>query len=271
MLEQSQLGKASEYKSSYNPQLLFRIPREINRTELGIDDKNPGFYGVDIWTHYEVSWLNLSGKPCVAIGEIIYPASTPNIIESKSMKLYFNSFNGTKFANSDQVIDTVIKDLSKSIGASVEFKLLPVDTHSSSIKFDGICLDDLDVQCDTYTPNPDYLICDNNQVTEEVYTNLLKSNCMMTLQPDWASVHIRYSGAQIEHAGLLKYIISLRDNNEFHEQCVERIFNDIMTKCKPNSLTVYARYTRRGGLDINPFRTTEKNFVMPDNNRLIRQ
>jgi 7-cyano-7-deazaguanine reductase len=271
MLEQSQLGKASEYKSSYNPQLLFRIPREINRTELGIDDKNPGFYGVDIWTHYEVSWLNLSGKPCVAIGEIIYPASTPNIIESKSMKLYFNSFNGTKFADSNAVIDTVTKDLSKSIGASVEFKLLPVDTHSSSIKFDGICLDDLDIQCDTYTPHPAYLSCSNNTVTEEVYTNLLKSNCMMTLQPDWASVHIKYSGAQIEHNSLLKYIISLRDNNEFHEQCVERIFNDIMTKCKPNSLTVYARYTRRGGLDINPFRTTEKNFVMPDNNRLIRQ
>lgn len=271
MLENSQLGKASEYKSSYNPQLLFHIPREINRSELGIDDKNPGFYGVDVWTHYEVSWLNLSGKPCVAIGEITYPASTPNIIESKSMKLYFNSFNGTKFANSDQVINTVIKDLCKSIGAPVEFKLLPVDTHGSSSKFDGICLDNLDIQCDTYKPQPDYLTCNNNLTTEEVYTNLLKSNCMITHQPDWASVYIKYSGAQIEHQGLLRYIISLRDNNEFHEQCVERIFNDIMNRCKPNSLTVYARYTRRGGLDINPYRTTEKNFVAPNNNRLIRQ
>jgi 7-cyano-7-deazaguanine reductase len=271
MLEQSQLGKVSDYKSSYNPQLLFPIPRIINRTELGIDDRNPGFYGVDMWTHYEVSWLNPSGKPSVAIGEIIYPASTPNIIESKSMKLYFNSFNGTKFENNNQIIETVIKDLSKSVGAPVEFRLLPVDICSNLTKFEGICLDDLDIQCDIYKPHPDYLTCNDNPVTEELYTNLLKSNCMMTLQPDWASVHIKYSGAQINHKGLLKYIISLRDNNEFHEQCIERIFHDIMTKCKPDSLTVYARYTRRGGLDINPFRTLQKDFIIPENNRLIRQ
>ncbi|MCC2644532.1 MAG: NADPH-dependent 7-cyano-7-deazaguanine reductase QueF [Burkholderiales bacterium] len=271
MLEQSQLGKSSEYKSAYDPQLLFPFPREVKRAELGIDDKNPGFYGVDIWTHYEISWLNQVGKPCIAIGEIIYPASTPNIIESKSLKLYFNSFNGTKFASSSEVVETVIRDLSNAVGDKVEFRLLPADNQGSIYKFDGVCLDNLDVYCDTYTPNPDYLTTCNSIVTEELYTNLLKSNCMMTLQPDWASVYIKYTGARIEHAGLLKYIISLRDNNEFHEQCVERIFHDIMIKCKPGSLSVYARYTRRGGLDINPFRTTQKYFTVPENSRLMRQ
>lgn len=271
MLELSQLGKKSAYEALYNPKLLFPIPRKLKRNELGIDDANPGFYGVDIWTHYEISWLNLLGKPCVAIGEIIYPASSPNIVESKSMKLYFNSFNGTKFANSSQLIDTVVKDLSQAVGTKVEFRLLPVDSQELLGKFGGICLDELDIKCDIYQPHPEYLTYGTNMVSEKLYSNLLKSNCSVTFQPDWASVYIQYTGMQIEHAGLLKYIVSLREHNEFHEQCVEHIFYDIMTRCKPSQLTVYARYTRRGGLEINPYRTTEQNFEVPDNNRLIRQ
>ncbi len=270
MLELSQLGKKSGYEDSYNPKLLFPIPRLVKRQELGIG-QDTGFYGVDIWNHYEVSWLNLSGKPNVALGEIIYPASSANIIESKSMKLYFNSFNGSKFESQEQLIATVVKDLSLAVDARVEFKLLPLDTTGTLYKLSGTCLDDIDIQCDRYHPHPDYLTCANDIISEELYSNLLKSNCLVTLQPDWGSIHITYTGPKIGHAGILKYIISLRDHNEFHEQCVERIFCDIMQRCKPTALTVFARYTRRGGLDINPFRTTDANFVIPENQRLIRQ
>lgn len=271
MLEASNLGKKVAYENRYNPQLLFIIPRSIKRTELGIDNENPGFYGVDIWTHYEVSWLNLHGKPCVALGEIRYSASSANIVESKSLKLYFNSLNGTKFADKDQVIATVVKDLSAAVRAPVEFTLLPVDTDGQFEKFSGQCLDDLEIECDIYSPNPDYLKRSGNVVSEQVYTNLLKSNCLVTGQPDWASIYIDYTGQQIDHSDLLKYIVSSRDHGELHEQCVERIFCDIMQKCQPSKLTVFARYTRRGGLDINPYRTTEKSFAIPSNNRLSRQ
>ena len=269
MLELSQLGKKSNYETAYNAKLLFPIPRTIKRQEIGIDSTK--FYGVDIWTHYEISWLNLKGKPCIAIGEISYPSNSANIIESKSMKLYFNSLNGTKFKNSEQVINLVNNDLSSAVAAPVEFKLFPIDTHASLNKFNGVCLDEQDINCDTYQPYPEYLTCSDNVISEEVYSNLLKSNCSVTFQPDWGSIYINYTGAKIDHAGLLKYIISLRDHNEFHEQCVERVFNDIMNRCHPEILTVYARYTRRGGLDINPYRTTDRNFKFPENNRLIRQ
>jgi 7-cyano-7-deazaguanine reductase len=269
MLEKSQLGKKSAYITSYNKELLYPIPRELKRSELGIDGSS--FYGVDIWTHYEISWLNPNGKPEVAIGEIIYPASSPNIIESKSMKLYFNSFNSTIFKSSEEVVETVVSDLSSMVDDKVSFQLLSVDDDIHLAKPSGACLDRLDIICDTYEPHPDYLTINNKQVHEELYSNLLKSNCLVTLQPDWGSVFIKYSGQQINHEGLLKYIISLRDHNEFHEQCVERIFNDIMKRCNPTVLSVYARYTRRGGIDINPYRTTDKNCVIPTNNRLIRQ
>jgi 7-cyano-7-deazaguanine reductase len=269
MLERSHLGVKSVYVNSYNPKLLYPIPRAIKRDELGIAGNE--FYGVDIWNHYEISWLNVGGKPAVAIGEIIYPSNSPNIIESKSMKLYFNSFNGTVFENSQQLIDTVLKDLSSAVGEEVTFNLIPLDSNISFTKFSGICLDRLNVVCDTYKPYPDYLKVSDIIVEEELYSNLLKSNCLVTSQPDWGSVYINYTGHQISHEGLLKYIVSLREHNEFHEQCVERIFHDIMKYCKPTSLIVYARYTRRGGVDINPYRTTNKSFIIPSNNRLIRQ
>lgn len=269
MLEQSQLGHKSAYLSSYSPELLYPIPRAMKRDELGITGDE--FYGVDIWNHYEISWLNNLGKPSVAIGQIMYPASSPNIIESKSMKLYFNSFNGTVFENIQQLIATVTKDLSNVVLDKVIFNLIPLDGESNFMKFSGISLDHLNVVCDIYKPHPEYLKVGDIEVEEELYSNLLKSNCLVTFQPDWGSVYIKYSGLQISHEGLLKYIVSFREHNEFHEQCVERIFHDIMKYCKPTSLTVYARYTRRGGIDINPYRTTNKSFITPTNNRLVRQ
>jgi 7-cyano-7-deazaguanine reductase len=269
MLERSHLGVKSVYVNSYNPKLLYPIPRAIKRDELGITGNE--FYGVDIWNHYEISWLNVGGKPSVAIGEIIIPASSPNIIESKSMKLYFNSFNGTVFESIKQLVDTVIKDLSNATGDKIKFNLIPLDGDGVFTKPSGVCLDGLNVDCDTYQPHPEYLTVSEVEIEEELYSNLLKSNCLVTYQPDWGSVHIKYTGRQISHEGLLKYIVSLREHNEFHEQCVERIFHDIMKYCKPALLTVYARYTRRGGIDINPYRTTDKSFIIPSNNRLVRQ
>ena len=187
------------------------------------------------------------------------------------MKLYFNSLNGTVFDNTMELINIVVKDLSDAVGDKVIFNLIPLDREGGFSKLSGICLDRLNVNCDTYNPHPEYLKVSDIEVEEELYSNLLKSNCLVTFQPDWGSVYINYAGRQISHEGLLKYIISLREHNEFHEQCVERIFHDIMKYCKPTSLTVYARYTRRGGIDINPYRTTNKSFMTPANNRLVRQ
>jgi 7-cyano-7-deazaguanine reductase len=268
----SELGKKSAYETQYNPKLLFPIPRAIKRAELGINDANPGFYGVDIWTHYEISWLNTKGKPMVAIGELRYLASSTNIIESKSMKLYFNSFNNTKLKDADELINHVEKDISLAIGAPAKFTIIQLnETFDINLEKHAFCLDDLDIECDTYKPDSNLLFCENNEtIKETVYSNLLKSNCLVTEQPDWGTVYIEYKGNQINHEGLLKYIISLRNHNEFHEQCVEEIFNDIKLRCCPKELTVYARYTRRGGLDINPYRTTNEKFEV-NNKRLIRQ
>lgn len=271
-LHLSELGKKSAYQTQYNPKLLFPIPRATKRAEININDKNPGFFGVDIWTHYEISWLNIKGKPMVAIGELRYCASSTNIIESKSMKLYFNSFNNTKLKDVTELIKLVEEDISKAIGSPAKFIIIQLnDKFDINLEQQSHCLDNLDIECNTYNPKSDLLFCENNNIiTESLYSNLLKSNCLVTEQPDWGTVYIEYTGYKINHEGLLKYIISLRNHNEFHEQCVERIFNDINIRCKPLTLTVYARYTRRGGLDINPYRTTQANFKI-NNNRLIRQ
>lgn len=267
-----QLGKQTVYSNKYDPNLLFPIPRNDNRSQLGIDPNRLKFHGVDIWNHYEISWLDSRGKPIVAIGEIIVPANSPNIVESKSMKLYFNGFNATKFSESKELVDLVIKDLSGAVGTTVSFSLSEVDSAWAIEKFNGVCLDGIETDCTMFTPCPDYLkTIGEENVCEQLYSNLLKSNCLVTMQPDWGSVYIEYTGRKIEHAGLLKYIISFREHNEFHEHCVERMFCDIMQRCTPKKLTVYARYTRRGGLDINPFRTLEANVTLPKNIRLLRQ
>jgi len=257
----SELGKKSEYDAYYNADKLFPIPRAAKRTEIGIDPENLPFYGFDSWNHYEVSWLNPKGKPIAAMAEIVYDCSSPDIIESKSLKLYFNSFNNTVFNSVAEVEETVKADLARRLQVDVIVVIQPLALIKSVIidnAFSGECIDNLDVNCSIYSVDPTLLFAAGEFVEETLYSDLLKSNCLVTFQPDWGSVQIRYKGPKINREGLLKYIVSFRNHNEFHEQCIERIFVDIMTYCKPTELTVYGRYTRRGGLDINPFRSTIK-------------
>jgi 7-cyano-7-deazaguanine reductase len=274
--DQSPLGKSSAYQSQYAPELLFPIARQQKRDELGLfaDAGTMPFFGVDIWNAYELSWLNMRGKPQVAIATITVPADSPNIVESKSFKLYLNSFNQTRLAGLDALLALLRDDLSDGFGAPVHVTLTSPEAFGA-IKMgelDGVLLDRLDVEIDGYSPSPELLSADdeNGQVEETLVSHLLKSNCLVTGQPDWGTVQIRYVGPQIDQEGLLKYLIGFREHNEFHEQCVERIFMDVLRQCKPTKLAVYARYTRRGGLDINPWRA---NFSTgkPPNLRGARQ
>ncbi len=280
--EQSPLGKASAYIDQYDASLLFPIPRAPKRAEIGLEGATP-FFGADLWTAFELSWLNARGKPQVAIAHFTVPCETPNIVESKSFKLYLNSFNNTRFADAAEVQARLRADLSEALwrGAAtpgtVGLRLLGAELFDREpvYELDGLNLDRLDVECSRYTPAPDLLHTlpaaeNEGPVSEVLVSNLLKSNCLVTGQPDWGSVQISYTGAQIDQQGLLQYIVSFRNHNEFHEQCVERMFMDIWTRCKPLKLTVYARYTRRGGLDINPFRTSHPQ-AMPANTRNARQ
>ena len=267
------LGKQVDYEFEYNPGLLQGVPRSLSRDTLNLAGSGLPFNGIDTWTGYELSWLNLKGKPNVAILECHVPITSKNLIESKSFKLYLNSFNQTKFASAEDVRQVLQADLSACAGEPVEVKLILPEQFSSLQfqEFNGTLLDSLDVEIDQYSPNTQYLTVAKNEtgVQETLVSHLLKSNCLITSQPDWASIQIRYEGKAIEHEGLLKYLISFRQHNEFHEQCVERIYNDIMQHCQPDKLTVCARYTRRGGLDINPFRS---NYEAPyANHRQARQ
>lgn len=298
-LQQSQLGKQVEYKQVYDPKLLFAIPRQLNREQIGLklaNDQQLPFYGYDLWHGYELSWLNPKGKPEVALAEFVFPCTTTNIVESKSFKLYLFSFNQTKFIDATAVHAALVKDLSAVVGGKVIVKL-QMQTHiadncvtvSSSNTEDitkfvqdvskmsavprmqdmpsvpKILLDNLDISCNDYQLKPELLKLDESmeimcaeQVEETLYSNLMMSRCPVTQQPDWATMQIKYKGKKIDHAALLRYIVSFREHSEFHEQCVERMFLDIMRACAPEELTVIALYTRRGGLDINPIRTTMK-------------
>lgn len=269
-LLQAPLGKKSAYITQYDPTLLFPIPRAANRAQINITNILP-FHGIDTWTAYEVSWLNPQGKPIVAIADFIIPCESPRLVESKSFKLYLNSFNQTIFASAETVKKQISEDLSKATGSEVIVKLFPLDKYpiATLTNWPGICLDSLDITTNIYEVNPEFLNCEKNVTSETVYSHLLKSNCSVTGQPDWGSVLIRYEGRKINHEDLLKYIISFRNHQEFHEPCIERIYVDIMRQCHPDKLTVYGRYTRRGGLDINPFRS---NFEQaPAFERLNRQ
>ncbi len=275
----SLLGKPASYRDEYDASLLFPISRAPKRTEMGLHGALP-FFGADLWTAFELSWLTPRGKPQVAIAHVMVPCETPNIVESKSFKLYLNSFSNTRFASAEEVQARIRTDVSEAAwrGApapsSVGVKLLLPDVFDREPvhEMDGLSLDRLDIECTDYQPRPDLLTAAfAEQPVEEVLTsNLLKSNCLVTGQPDWGSLQIRYSGPQIDQGGLLRYIVSFRNHNEFHEQCVERIFMDIWRQCKPVKLSVYARYTRRGGLDINPFRTSHPQ-QLPSNARTARQ
>lgn len=271
LLNQTPLGKKSSYISQYQPDLLCPITREKKRQEIGIDTILP-FYGVDIWRAYEISWLNPKGKPVVVIGEFVFPCESPNLIESKSFKLYLNSFNNTSIDSVQTAANMMTCDLSQAALAPVQVTLYPLDQAPSNLAahFVGTNLDLLDITCDVYTTTPNLLTVESQVVSETLCSDLHKSNCLVTGQPDWGSVQIDYTGNKINHENLLRYLVSFRNHNEFHEQCVERIFFDVMTRCKPTLLTVFACYTRRGGLDINPYRST--NHHAPKIiNRLKRQ
>jgi 7-cyano-7-deazaguanine reductase len=270
----SPLGKTSAYIDQYDAGLLFPIERQGKRDEIGVDGRSLPFRGVDVWNAYELSWLNSRGKPVVAMGEIFIPADSPQLIESKSFKLYLNSLNQTRFDNLRDVAGVMEQDLSAAAGASVRVTLVPLNQmgHSADItSLAGESLDELDIDVEDYQYRPDLLQADAGNVVEEVlHSHLLKSNCLVTGQPDWGSVVIDYRGPRIDREALLKYLISFRQHNEFHEQCVERIFQDVSHYCGASRLTVYARYVRRGGLDINPYRTNDDGFVA-ENRRLVRQ
>ena len=277
--ETSLLGKVATYVDRYDAALLYPLPRAAQRALIGVAER-PVFLGADLWTAYELSWLNTRGKPQVALGRFVVPCESTHLVESKSLKLYLNSFNNTVFADIDAVRQTLQKDLSEAVWrsgvvqSSVGVQLLSPEQYAKEkiAEMDGLSLDRLDLDCSHYQPAPELLCAASNEapVTETLYSNLLKSNCLVTGQPDWGSVSINYSGPQIDQAGLLQYIVSFRNHNEFHEHCVERIFMDIWTRCKPTKLTVYARYTRRGGVDINPWRSSHAQSL-PSQVRTARQ
>ncbi len=270
-LTSSPLGHQARYSDRYDPQLLFPVERAPLRAALGITGVLP-FHGEDVWTAYELSWLDPQGKPMVAIATFRVPAATPRIVESKSMKLYLTAFNQTAFVSAAQVQETLARDLASATGGRVQVELtlperfgeLPHDEPQ------GICLDDLPLVIDTYAPEPGALVVGEDTVEERLYSRLFRSLCPVTGQPDYASIGIAYRGRRIDHAGVLRYLVSFRQHPGFHEDCVERIFVDLTRRCAPETLCVHARFTRRGGIDINPYRSSVP-LASPANTRTARQ
>lgn len=259
------LGKTTQYCSQYDASLLQAVPRSLNRNDLAMSQTALPFYGEDVWYGYELSWLNNKGKPVVAVAEFRFPCTSINIVESKSFKLYLNSFNQSKFTSWQAVKEILIKDLSNTCEGEATVSLFPVDSCSAlAINHQNAhCIDELDIEIENYQFNARLLEgaqAANATIVEkkQLVTHLLKSNCLITNQPDWASLYITYTGREISAEALLRYFISFRQHNEFHEQCVERIFCDLQKYCHLSEFTVFARYTRRGGLDINPFRSTKE-------------
>jgi 7-cyano-7-deazaguanine reductase len=268
----SPLGKSTDYIETYSPHFLFPISRMVARDRIGLQSQLPFEYGADLWTGYELSYLNLKGKPQIALAEFSFPHTSLKIVESKSFKLYLNSFIQSSFESLAAVQKVIQKDLSDAVQMPVQVNLFsPEQFKKRSLEeFKGICLDSLDVETNIYQVDSNYLKIESQQTEDEtVYTDLFKSNCLATGQPDWGSISIRYSGQKINHESLLKYLISYRSHSGFAEYCVEQIFCDILNRCHVKKLSVYARFTRRGGLDINPFRS---NFEHPPvNERHLRQ
>lgn len=262
------LGKSTEYKDKYNPQLLFAIPRTEARAQLGLSSELP-FIGNDRWNCYEISWLDNMGKPRVALGVLDFQATSPHIVESKSVKLYLNSLNMCRFESVQAVETTIAEDLTTAVGQAVKVQLI-TDLSSGHFQLPpGICIDDRPTRITNYSPQPGYLFTTDQIASEKLYSNLLKTNCPVTGQPDWATIVIFYSGQKIDRDGLLRYLISFREESGFHENCVERIFTDISRRCEPDRLSVYGGFTRRGGIDINPFRSSTEQ-ASPDS-RFLRQ
>ncbi len=267
------LGKSTAYRDTYDASLLQGVPRSLNRDPLGLKADALPFHGGDIWTLYELSWLNARGLPQVAVGHVELDYTSVNLVESKSFKLYLNSYNQTRFDSWEAVQHTLERDLSACAQGKVTVALYRIDELEGQpiAHFHGTCIDEQEIEIDNYQFDTAWLenAASGKVVEETLVSHLLKSNCLITHQPDWGSVQIQYRGAKIDREKLLRYLVSFRNHNEFHEQCVERIFNDILQFCQPETLSVYARYTRRGGLDINPWRSNS-DFV-PAIGRLVRQ
>lgn len=272
-LQSFKLGKITTYNDRYDASLLHPVPRATNRKKLGLLASSLPFHGADIWTFYELSWLNKNGLPQVAIGEVMLDASSINLIESKSLKLYLNSFNQTIFASLKIVQETLLHDLSHYAQGNVQVCVRQLNelNHSQVMDCEGECIDNQPITIKDYHLNSNLLVgaIGSEIVSEILISNLLKSNCLITHQPDWGTIQIRYLGPRINREALLRYIVSFRQHNEFHEHCVERIFTDLIKFCHPENLSVYARYNRRGGLDINPWRSNT--CFLPLTGKLIRQ
>ncbi len=277
MVDKNPLGEQTQYSDQYDAGLLFPIPRSQSRENLSLNKGELPFSGEDRWTAYEISWLDNQGKPQVRLAEFAMSCESEFIVESKSFKLYLNSFNQTRFESERKVKSLLSVDLSAVVNSPVSVNLMPLHYANSQLISEpiGIYLDDLDITVNHYEPEPSLLtLLPDERANEVVYSHLLKTNCPVTDQPDWATVFIEYSGQAIDHQSLLAYIISFRQHQDFHENSVERIFCDINKYCKPDSLTVYARYTRRGGLDINPLRSSYppgKSLLAANMLRLVRQ
>lgn len=270
--EDSALGRPTEYAAHYDPARLFPIARAAGRAALGLDPAALPFHGVDLWNAYELSWLDRRGKPALALAELRVPADSPRLIESKSLKLYLNGFMQTRMDGVQQVAEWIARDLSAAAGAAVELRLQPVDAVGAEVgALAGECIDGLEIEVERYhEPQPTLLQRAAGMAEETLVSHLLKSNCPVTGQPDWASLQIRYAGPRLDRESLLRYLIAFREHGDFHEACVERIWCDLWRTLSPDRLSVYARYTRRGGIDINPFRSSEAG-ERPGNPRLLRQ
>ncbi len=269
------LGKQVTYPTHYDASLLLGIPRSENRSVLGIQNAALPFRGFDLWHAWELSWLNERGLPQVAVGRFIFPCDSPCLVESKSLKLYLNSLNQERYADQEQVRTLISRDLSQCAAAEVQVELfaLSAGSHEVSSLQGAVCLDQLELAVEHYDCDPALLgLADKETVLEEtLYTDLFRSNCPITNQPDWATMVISYRGRQLEREALLAYLVSYRQHNDFHENCVERIYTDLMQYCAPEELTVRAHFLRRGGLDINPLRSSLPDLSHTDFIRLKRQ
>lgn len=274
------LGETTSYPKNYDASILFAISRNLGRDEVlkqtGIQaDKLTD--GVDVWQAFELSWLNLQGICKVAIARIRVPANSPNIVESKSLKLYLNSLNFTKFGDMAEVQALIQKDLSACVGAEVSVEIVPLGGSGFEVQEPlGICIDEV---LDT---EGEVIACDDinsailsqppvHQVmTYQFHTNLLRSNCPVTSQPDWGTLSVSITtNKALDYQKILRYVLTFRQHNGFHEQCVERIFADFLVNFEPSALMVQANYTRRGGIDINPVRVL--NHALPAVTRQVRQ
>jgi len=266
----SPLGKATDYPERYDVSLLISMPRAAQRAALGLTEELP-FRGADLWTAYEITWLDVLGKPQLAIGRLSVPAESPRLVESKSLKLYLGSFAQEKMSDRGEVARAVERDLERACGAPVGVDLEPPEgARETREALPGESLDALAIETDVYAPTAAFLAAAGAAVEETLHTALFRSRCPVTAQPDYGDVMIRYRGPRIDRQGLLKYLVSYRRHAAFHETCVESIFLDVLRRCAPTALTVYARFLRRGGIDINPFRSNFEN-APPECPRTARQ